>query len=468
MKKLIITVVLLVFVSVLASRLLPILPLKGQAISDKPNIVIIETDDQRWDLLPYMPKVTSRIVNQGIKFNNAFATTALCCPSRSSILTGLYTHNHGVWSNFWPDGSVRKFNDTSTLATWLKDAGYTTGLVGKYLNRYGVETSPYVPPGWSDWHAFTSSDSARPGTWYYNYGMSDNGTVTNYGEKTEDYSTDVLKDKALNFINTAQRPFFLLFTPFAPHLFPVVAKRHEKTCDTLTFRRTPSFNEADVSDKPAWVSSKALLDERQIFQIDRANRLEVCSLKAVDEAVDVIMSALVARGELNNTIVVFTSDNGLLWGEHRVRGKNAIYEESIRVPLAIRYPKMISSGTKNNNLVLNIDLPVTLAEMVNVSIPTTVNGKNINGKSFVPLFTNPNAPWRSDFLIEHYIGEGVPSSTNGVRTTRYKYVELTKTGERELYDLTANPHELVNQAYNPAFADIRNQLSARLQQLRAE
>lgn len=433
--------------------------------SARPNIIVIETDDQRYDLLPYMQKVTSRIVYQGIKFNQAFATTSLCCPSRSSFFTGQYTHNHGVWGNFWPDGGVRKFNDTSTLATWLKDAGYTTSLIGKYLNRYGIETPPYVPPGWSDWHAFTASDAARPKTWYYNYGLSDNGTETMYGESANDYSTDVLRDKALNFVKTAQRPFFLFFTPFAPHLFPTVAPRHEKTCDSLTFRRPPSFNEANVSDKPTWVSSKPLIEPQMITQIDRANRLEVCSLKAVDEAIDAIMTSL--GTELNNTVVIFTSDNGLLWGEHRIRGKNAIYEESIRVPLAIRYPKMIKAGTKNNNLVLNIDLPTTIAELAQVNIPSSVNGKNVNGKSLVPLFSNPAAPWRNDFLIEHYMGDGAPSSY-GVRTAQYKYVELNRTGEKEFYDLIADPHELVNQIRNPKYATTSSQLSTRLNELRGE
>lgn len=462
MFKLILFVLLVIPAIVLAFNLSPA---QGQTTEPRPNIIVIETDDQRWDTLSYMPTVMSRIVGEGMKFTNYFATTSLCCPSRSSFFTGQYTHNHGVWSNFAPNGSVTRFNDTSTLATWLNGSGYATSLIGKYLNGYGTSTSPFVPPGWSDWHAFAAPDPMIKNTWYYRYTMSENGTITTFGESAADYSTDVLRDKAVNFINTAQKPFFLLVTPFAPHRFPVVANRHKNTCSTLTFDRPPSFNESDVSDKPAWVQAKASFDSAKVTDVTKMNRLEVCTLKAVDEAVAAIITAL--GSELDNTVIIFVSDNGFQWGEHRLIQKNTIYEESIRVPLAIRYPKLISPGTTSDKLVLNIDLPVTIAEIAGATVPSLVNGKNVNGKSLVPLFSNPSEPWRTDFLIEHAKGEGTPTMTSGVRTTQYKYVELG-TGERELYDLAADPYELVNQANNPAFADIRSQLATRLQQLRSE
>ena len=405
-------------------------PVKSQTTEPRPNIIVIETDDQRWDTVSYMPTVVSRIAGEGINLTNAFVTTSLCCPSRSSFLTGLYTHNHNVWYNVPPDGGAPKFKDSSTLATWLKDSGYTTSLIGKYLNSYD-RISPYIPPGWSDWHAFVKPDPTRLGTYYYNYTLNENGTINSYGETEATYSTDVLKTKALNFISSAKRPFFLFFTPFAPHSYPVVAKRHAGTCDNLTFTKPPSFNEANVSDKPAWVRARPLFNATQSAQLDIEKRLQICSLKAVDEAVAEIISAL--GSELNNTVIVFTSDNGLMWGEHRLREKDNIYEESIRVPMAIRYPKLVKPGLTSSKFALIIDLPVTIAEIVGATIPSPVNGK-----SLTPLFANPStSSWRGSFLIEHGRGwMGAPPSS-GVRAAKYKYVELGSS-EREFYNLAVD------------------------------
>lgn len=456
MIKLLVLAVLLISAVTLAFRFPSV---QGQTAESKPNIIVIETDDQRWDTMSSMPTVMSRIAGEGINFTNAFVTTSMCCPSRSSFLTGLYTHNHGVWYNVPPDGGAPKFKDSSTLATWLKDSGYTTSLIGKYLNSYNL-ISPYIPPGWSDWHAFVKSDPTRAGTYYYNYTLNDNGVINSYGESEATYSTDVLKTKALDFISTAKRPFFLFFTPFAPHSYPVVAKRHAGTCDNLTFTKPPSFNEANVSDKPAWVKARPLFNATQSAQLDIEKRLQICSLKAVDEAVAEIISAL--GSELDNTMIVFTSDNGLMWGEHRLREKDNIYEESIRVPMAIRYPKLIKPGLSSSKFALNIDLPVTIAEVAGVTIPSP-----INGKSLTPLFANPSiSSWRGSFLIEHGRGwMGAPTSS-GVRAVRYKYVELG-SGEREFYNLALDPYELINQINNPAYTSIISQLANHLKELKA-
>jgi len=413
----------------------------------RPNIIVIETDDQRWDTIDFMPTIKNRLVDEGITFTNSFVTTSLCCPSRSSFLTGLYVHNHGVWSNNPPGGGVEKFNDSSTVATWIKGAGYTTGFIGKYLNGYGQRVDPFIPPGWSDWHGLLS------GYWGRFY---DNGVVNNDGG----YSTDVISDKAVTFIRNAKEPFFLWLTPYAPHsvsnypLPPVVAPRHVGTCEDLPSYRPPSFNEADVADKPAFVRNTSLLDPAAIAKLDTFRKDQICSLKAVDEAVAAILDALGTK--LDNTVVVFTSDNGFLWGGHRLTAKNRVYEESIRVPLVIRYPKLIPTATVNDKLVLNIDLAPTIAQLAGVA-PASL----VNGQSLVPLLSNPSADWRSDFLIEHVGGNFA------VRNKQYKYVELG-TGEKELYDLTVDPYELTSQHNNPAYASIINTLHTRLLELKAE
>ena len=413
----------------------------------RPNVIVIETDDQRWDTIDFMPTVKNRLVGEGITFTNSFVTTSLCCPSRSSFLTGLYVHNHGVWSNNPPGGGVEKFNDSSTVATWIKGAGYTTGFIGKYLNGYGQRVDPFIPPGWSDWHGLLS------GYWGRFY---DNGVVNNDGG----YSTDVISDKAVTFIRNAKEPFFLWLTPYAPHsvsnypLPPVVAPRHVGTCEDLPSYRPPSFNEADVADKPAFVRNTSLLDPAAIAKLDTFRKDQICSLKAVDEAVAAILDALGTK--LDNTVVVFTSDNGFLWGGHRLTAKNRVYEESIRVPLVIRYPKLIPTATVNDKLVLNIDLAPTIAQLAGVA-PASL----VNGQSLVPLLSNPSADWRSDFLIEHVGGNFA------VRNKQYKYVELG-TGEKELYDLTVDPYELTSQHNNPAYASIINTLHTRLLELKAE
>lgn len=207
-----------------------------------PNLVVILSDDQRWDTLDRMPAVRRWIARHGVTFRNAFATTSECCPSRASILTGQYSHTTGVVQNFGPR-SYPQFDERSNLAVWLHDAGYETALVGKYLNDYTVYGHHRIPPGWSDWVAMDS----RPEEKYYDYNLNVNGRLQHRGVRAVDYSTDVLARHAIEFVRKAKRPFFLYFAPITPHLPATPAPRDLSTPLVLP-RRRPNFDERDLSD----------------------------------------------------------------------------------------------------------------------------------------------------------------------------------------------------------------------------
>ena len=312
-----------------------------QESSGGPNIVLILTDDMRLDELEYMPKTQSLIVDEGVTYSNAFVTTSQCCPSRASILRGQYVHNHGVWSNAPPEGGYETFEsqgyEASTIATWLQDAGYNAALIGKYLNGYPTSGQRrYVPPGWDEWYA-------KFGGGYYDYSLNENGTgVVSYGSTEQDYSTDVLLDKAHDLIKRSagySQPFFMYLAPNAPHDPYVSAPRHEGMFEDVQAPRPPSFDESDVSDKPLWVNSRSRLSADEEEQIDQVFRERLRMLQAVDDMVEGVVSELTAQGELDDTYIFFTSDNGYHLGEHRIlEEKNTPYEESIKVPLAVRGP----------------------------------------------------------------------------------------------------------------------------------
>ncbi len=420
------------------------------------DIVVILTDDQRYDLMPMMPLTSALLDAETVRFDQAFVTTSLCCPSRSSILTGQYVHNHGVYSNSLPNGGAIKFNPASTLATWLHDAGYRTALVGKYLNDY-QKLSPVVPPGWDDFQGLLSP------LIYYGDSINNNGTVVYYGTRPQDYLTDVLSGLATDFIRTtpADQPLFLYFTPVAPHSPSTPHPDDIGRYASFPNWRPPSFNEPNVSDKPAWVRATKQHTQAEIDAGDAFHRSQLEALQAVDRSVVAIVDALKAADRWDNTMLIFLSDNGYTWGEHRMMDRKACpYEECIRVPLWIRAPGL--AARRDSSIVANIDLAPTIASWAGVTPVGLVNGKNL-----LPLLDNPSAPWRADLLIEHLkIGSQAPDM-QGIRTTRYMYNELT-TGERELYDLQTDPYQLVNVASVPANAVLVATLKARLTQLKLE
>jgi arylsulfatase A-like enzyme len=421
------------------------------------NILFILTDDQTVEEFNVntMPYLLSEPGERWVKFENAVVNTALCCPSRATILSGQYAHHHGVINNH----KGRQLRDSATVATWLNSAGYHTSLIGKYLNGYPFKSVPtnYIPPGWDEWNAF----SKEPG--YFNYTLNQNGTLVPYGGTETAYSTDVLKKKALQFLRGSAQPFFLYFAPYAAHDPYTPAPQYATAFSNLQMPRSPNFNEADVSDKPEWIRARSLLTARGQQNQDRDRRSQYRALLSVDDAIEEFLSALTDRGILDNTVVVFMSDNGHLLGEHRVRTKVSEYEESQSVPLWIRSGSAVANIERR--VVSNVDLASTFTDIagVNPSIPQ-------DGRSLVPLLNGSATEWRNGALIE-WLGETAVGKESlappfwGIRTRTYKYVELN-TGEKELYDLVLDPYELQNVAGDPAYSQVQADLAAELKTLK--
>src|SRR5829696_5891255 len=344
----------------------------------RPNLVLVVTDDLDAASVEAMPTVRALLHDQGVSFSNFFVSTPLCCPARVSLLRGQYAHNHGVLGNGGPNGGFATFHrlggEDSTVATWLHDAGYRTALLGKYLNGYPEDTDPsYVPPGWDEWDALVAEAPAGGG--YIDYALNENGRRVTYGHDAADYSTDVLAAKATDFIartSGADQPFFLYLAPFAPHQPSIPAPRHAQAFAEAWAPRSAAFNEADVSDKPSWVRARPVLSDEQVAEIDAQYRDRLRTLLAVDEMVATLVETLEATGELENTYLFFTSDNGFLLGEHRLPiGKETPYQEAVRVPLLVRGPG-VPAGTAVDSLALNVDLAPTLAELASVPVPPFV------------------------------------------------------------------------------------------------
>ncbi|HJP66442.1 MAG TPA: sulfatase, partial [Actinomycetota bacterium] len=408
----------------------------------RPNIILILTDDQRWDTLWAMPHVRALLGGHGMTFRNAFATTALCCPSRASILTGKTSRHTGVYQNVMPHGGVLAFDDHSTLATWLHAVGYTNAYIGKYLNSYWL-AEHHIPPGWDEWNAITT----RPTIRYFDYTVNENGRLVDYGEGNENYSTTVLEGLALRFLRDAQPPFFLHFSPIAPHTPVVPAAIDDGRYRSIPPLSAPSFNEQDVSDKP-WGRLHPPLTPGQVAEQNAIRQDSLEALQSVDRAVAAMVRVLAERDQLYNTVIVFMSDNGLMLGEHRLQQKIWPYEEAIRVPLVIRAP-WIPAPQFNSDLVLNIDIAPTLAELAGVK------ADHPDGRSLMPFLRGDHPPWRQSFL-EEFLGPnqlniGGPPGFNAIRTKRYLYVEY-RTGWRELYDLDADPYQDQNLAGRPETA----------------
>jgi N-acetylglucosamine-6-sulfatase len=437
-------VVLVVGMSLLLAGGEALVPGTVASRATTPNVVVILTDDQRFDTLWSMPAVQSDLVDHGVTFSNGFVVNSLCCPSRASILTGEYSHSTGVYHIQPPNGGFSDFDDSSTVATWLHGAGYRTGLVGKYLDGYDGPDTRYIPPGWDTWFAFTSTVGNGD---YFDYTVSDNGVSESYGNAEADYSTDVLASQADSFIRGASQsqPLFLYFAPKAPHEPATPAPRDVGTFSNLPPYRPPSYNEADVSDKPAYVQATNKLSTQDIADEDQFRINEYETLQAADDAVAEILAALTDTGRLANTMIVFTSDNGLMWGEHRLTAKMVPYQESIRIPMVIRYDPLTSTPKTDDHLVANIDLAPTLAEIAGVQAP------GAEGMSLVPLLGPGPVSWRDDFLVEHMQAwDDVPTYCT-LRDTGFVFT-VYSTGERELYDLAADSYEQTNVAYDTGYA----------------
>jgi len=424
-----------------------------------PTLVLILDDDQRADTIQYMPILQRELVARGVTFTNAFVTTPLCCPSRASLLRGQYAHNTGVLTNGGGDlpeeresrhpGGAEAFDDRSTLATWLKAAGYRTGLFGKYLNGY-MQLTTRVPPGWDEWVVFAGG--------FFGYPLNENGVVRRMGNAPEDYGTDVIARRAVQFIDRGgSAPLFVYLAPFAPHAPATPHPRDAAAFRDLAPWRPPSYNEADLSDKPQWVRRLPSLTPQRQAQGDEFRRQQLRSLQAVDRAIGEIIEALRRTGRLEGAVILFTADNGLSWGEHRwLDRKSCAYEECVRVPFVVRGPG-IPAGRTDARFVHNIDIAPTFAELAGVR-----PGLPVDGRSLLPLLRG-DAAWREEILLEYW-GPALLTWT-AVRTDRWKYVEY-ENGDRELYDLAADPYEMSSIAGSAQGVQVLPDLRRRLDLLR--
>jgi N-acetylglucosamine-6-sulfatase len=462
-----------IFTAALASGIAALAALNGSAGHassaspvKRPNIVVIMTDDQAVESMRVMSNVKTLLADQGVTFDNNFVSYSLCCPSRSTFLTGQYTHNHGVWGNAAPNGGYYKLDSTNTLPVWLSRAGYQTIHLGKYLNGYGTRNPIEVPPGWGEWYGSVDPTTYR----FYNYTLNENGRTVSYGTGAANYQTDVYTRKALDIITRQAadpRPFFLSVAYLAPHSgaprdpddpanlgTPSPAPRHRNVFSTQPLPAPPSFNEADVSDKPATIRNRPLLTPGRINAIRENYQQRLESLLAVDEGVAQIVARLQAIGELDNTYIIFTSDNGFFHGEHRVvAGKVLLYEPSIRVPLIIRGPR-IPHGRHRSQFVANIDLAPTI-----VAATGAQPARKMDGMSLLPLARDP--------LL--FSGRDLPLETPNymaVRSPNWLFAQHA-TGEQELYNLARDPDELTSLHADTRFTRMKDDLARRLGRLRA-
>ncbi len=491
----------------------PSLLAESAAAQDRPNVVVIMTDDMRQDDLRWMPNTRRLLAVAGARFTNSFAPYPLCCPARASFLTGQYTQNNGVWSNK-PPFAFASLDDTATLPVWLENADYNTLFLGKYLNGYGGQpladgssSVEYVPPGWTDWRAaaggIPASDPNSGGTYrYFDMTLNINGELKgNQGT----YSTRLLGDQSVGLIRQyapSDRPFFLWANYVAPHdggpreaddparirladgritniRTPAVQDRYKGRFDA-EITKTPGLPaEADVSDKPSFIQSLPPINQAERQAMREAARQRAESLAILDEEVADTIGALRQAGELGNTVVMFTSDNGYFQGEHRMRqGKTLPYEPSLRTPLLIRGPG-IPSGVTRSTPFLTIDFAPTILDVANTAPPTSIDGQSLlaaaktGGSGWgrpVLTLTGPQKTVAkandagTPLEVEPVAAPAEPY-TVGVRTQQYLYVEH-RSGEIELYNMRNDPEQLDNLADVGRYSSTRQRLSAILDDLR--
>ena len=456
-----------------------------------PNILVVMTDDQAeegWQ--EWMPRTGERVAGEGATFENSFTTTPLCCPSRATFLTGQYAHNHGIAENSPGYPALR--DPGSLLPVWLQRAGYRTAHVGKWLHGYedvpGTEAGLRPPPGWDEWDGLLA---AR----YYDYYLSVNGTRARFDHEPSDHADAVVTRYALRFLRTAtdrRDPFFLSLAYLAPHSDnarppagracgeageAVPPPRDLELASALEgFPDSRAFNEEDVSDKPSYVRDLPKLSEGQLDLVELAVGCQRASLRSVDIGVSAVLDALERAGELDETLVVFTSDNGYLNGEHRFNhGKSVPFDEAVSVPLAIRPP----AGTEPIEVeaaVANLDLAPTLLDYARAR-PCAGPGdcRELDGRSLRPLIEGEEPGWAAGrtILIESEKRTQGTCSWRAARTPSASYAEhvVSRKGggcggrETELYDLEADPEELENASRDPRYAAERRRLASELRRL---
>ena len=499
----------------------------------RPNIVVIQLDDAIPSDIAYMPTVMRQLVRRGTDYTRFINSYPLCCPARTTLMTGQFSHNHRVLSNFQSnDGGYYRFkslpgklNQRNSLAPWLQESGYRTAMVGKYLNEYGALGLREIPPGWDQWAVLLDNSTYD----YFNYAMNVNGRVRFWGDRDYakqqlelarlgatdppenfaellamfmkafvpydsfgtqrpgDYTMDTNGGYAARFVRRAapsDRPFFLYYAPPGPHAEdtnhaqglrpgapepdPRPPARYRHTFDDVPLPMPPSFNEADVSDKPINVSSLPLLTGPQIEEIGDNYRGRLGAMRSVDDQVKRILRQLRRAGELRNTYIIFNSDNGYIQGEHRLRSSKFLpYESSILVPTVIRGPG-VRPGKQIRRPTIDVDLAPTILDMANTPPGRVMDGVSLlpsaKGEKRPPLRYVPLEALRPLFRFYTPI-TAFDLPYYGVRTRNYKYIDWS-FGESELYDLRKDPNELDNLANEPSSAGLVARLAARAEELR--
>jgi N-acetylglucosamine-6-sulfatase len=424
-------------------------PQPSAGAGTRPNIVFILTDDLSLDLVQYMPHVV-KMQQEGATFANYFVTDSLCCPSRSSIFTGRFPHDTGIFRNTGNDGGFQAFHsrheEQSTFATALSAAGYRTAMLGKYLNGYKPKNDP-PEPGWTLWGV---AGNGYPG---FNYDFSDNGKFVRYGNQPADYMTDVLSAKAIDFIKqSAGTPFAIEIATFAPHAPYTPAPRDADAFPDLRAPRTPAFDAAPDANAPQWLRPQRPLSAADTAGIDRDYRKRAQSVLAVDKMIGDLEAAVAAIGQEHNTYFVFSSDNGYHMGEYRLMpGKMTAFDTDIHVPLIVTGPG-VPPGRVVEEIAENIDLNPTFTE-----IGAAATAPNVDGPSLVPLLQGRAVTqWRQAALVEHHgpvrnladpdfpgLRSGNPTTYEAIRGSTFVYVEYAD-GEKEFHDHATDPYELHN------------------------
>lgn len=470
----------------------PSLAKRPPAAKDAPNVVVIMADDQSSaSFTPrFMPETFKDIVEPGTRLATGLAAPPLCCPARAGFLTGQYPHNHGVFSNH--KGYLQLRDPEQVLPAWLQLAGYETGFVGKPLNGYNRLGRAEAAPGFDQWFANFGGRAA-----YYDYDLSINGDVRHYGTDPSDYMTDVLSGHALDFVSEASkgdRPFFLWLAQYAPHRHappPEVAKRIPSCSnsvptplDEAAYRRwateplpkSPSYDEADVADKQREIEHEPPIDRTEEGFIERHWHCTLAAVEQLDKTVGEMVDRLRSLGELDDTVIVYLSDNGYFFGEHRLaNGKGWFYREASEVPFAIRVPPGLRDGAapaETNEMVANIDLAPTILEWARAK-PCIADDicRTPDGRSLADLLAGRESTLQGRRAVLLELASGCEAYA-AIRTSRYVYSE--PAGEfpekcelgPELYDLKADPYELNSLAHDPASADLRAKLEKQLAALR--
>jgi N-acetylglucosamine-6-sulfatase len=468
-------------------------------VDARPNFVVIQTDDQTVQDLAVMPNVKRLLQDKGTTFSEMMTPFAICCPSRAAMMSACYPHNNHVNANFPPDGGYavwQKYNHDKFIGAWLKDAGYHTVHIGKYINGYGYMNNPKFPTpgGWSEWHGSTDTSTYQ----MYGYRLNEPDGSHVYGnfnvENPRYYSTDVYRGIAEKVITDQARkpgPFYLQVAFLAPHVEtvplkkvalqnaiknmvdvddpapstgiqsipPRPAKRHENALKNMKLDVDPSFNEADVSDKQSFIRNLPLLTDTAIQSLVDDNRQRRQSLLAVDEAVNGIVKTLTKTGQLDNTYIIFVGDNGYVLGQHRIsKGKYFPYDPALNIPFIVRGPG-VKAGVTMNQMVTLMDITPTVLDLAG-AVPT---GREPDGISLVKSLKFGTPIVDRTLLLSsgpQKSPAGVPLPLfNGVRDSRYAYWKY-EDGFEELYDLAIDPYEMQSVASDPAYVQVKAALAA--------